>query len=148
MISYGICLSLFKQKYLLNWRIIPLQHCDGLCHTSTWINHRHTCVPSFLNPLPTSLPAPGGHRGLALGALGHTSNSHWLSVLHMVTYMFQCYSLESSHSLPLCPKVCSLCLCLLYCPTHRIISTMARFHIYALIYNIGLSFSDLLHLVR
>ena len=30
-------------------------------------------------------------------------------------YMFQCYSLNSSHLLlpPLCPQVCSLCLCLM-----------------------------------
>ena len=147
MISYGICLSLFKQKHLSNWRIITLQHCDGLCHASTWINHRHTCVPSLLNLLPTSLSPPGCHRAPALGALRHTSNSHWLSILHVVTYTFQGYSLESSHTLPLCPKVCSLCLCLLYCPAHRIISTVSRFHLYALIYNTGLSFSDLLHLV-
>ena len=33
-------------------------------------------------------------------------NSHWLSILHTVIYMFQCYSLISSHPLlpPLCPK--------------------------------------------
>ena len=35
---------------------------------------------------------------LALGALLHTSNSHWLlSILHMVVCIFQCYSLKSSH---------------------------------------------------
>ena len=32
---------------------------------------------------PHSIP-PGFHRALALGSLHHTSNSHWLSVLHMV----------------------------------------------------------------
>ena len=147
MISYDICLSLFKQKYLFNWRIITSQYCDGLCHTSTWINHRHTCVPSLPNPLPISLCLQVVTERQLWGALHHTSNSHWLSVLYMVMYVFQGYSLESSHTLPLCPKVCSLCLCLLYCPAHRIISTVSRFHIHALIYNIGLSFSDLLHLV-
>ena len=49
-----------------------------------------------------------------LSALLHASNFHWLSVLHMVIYMFQCYSLKSSHPrlLPHSPKVCSLHLCL------------------------------------
>ena len=39
-------------------------------------------------------------------------------MLHMALYMFQCYSLKSSHLLPLqlCPKICSLCLHLHCCP--------------------------------
>ena len=41
------------------------------------------------------------HRALALGSLCHTANSHWLSILHLVMYMFQYYSLKSSHHLPL-----------------------------------------------
>ena len=119
-----------------NWRIITLQYCDGshhhscvMVHRSAWISLRYTCVPSILN-LPSHLPPqpipPGCQRALALGALYHTSNSHWLSVLHMVIYMFQCYSLKSSYPLllPLSPKFCSLCLCLLCCPACRIISTI------------------------
>ena len=67
--------------YLFNWRIITLQYYDGL--------------------------PPGCHRALALDSVSHTSNPHWLSVLHTVTCMFQSYSLQSSHSplLPLCAKV-------------------------------------------
>ena len=42
-----------------NWRIIALQHHLGLCHTSTWISHRYTHVPSLPNPpLPISHPVP------------------------------------------------------------------------------------------
>ena len=42
----------------------------------------------------------------------------------MVTYRFQWYSLHSSHTLfpALCPKLCSLCPCLLCCLTSRLIS--------------------------
>ena len=29
-----------------NWSIIALQNCIGFCQASTWISHRHTCVPS------------------------------------------------------------------------------------------------------
>ena len=31
------------------------QYCDGFCCTSTWVGHRHTYVPSLLNP-PLSPP--------------------------------------------------------------------------------------------
>ena len=76
-----------------------------------------------LPPHPTPL---GCHRVPALCSLHHTANSHWLSTLHMVMYMFQRCSLKSSHPLllPLSPKVCSLRLCLLCCPARRIISTI------------------------
>ena len=92
-----------------NWRISTLQYCDGFCHTATWISHRHIYVLSLLNPhsyFPPQLIPSGCHRALALRAMHHTSNSHWLSILHMVMYMFQCYSLKSSHPLllPLSPK--------------------------------------------
>ena len=54
-----------------------------------------------LYPNSTSLPTLflQAVRAQALGDLIYTSNSHWLSVLHMAGYMFQCYSLKSSHSL-------------------------------------------------
>ena len=44
---------------------------------------------------PHPIP-PGCPRALTLGTLNHTSDSHWLSVLHMVIYVFQCYY---SHSI-------------------------------------------------
>ena len=130
-------MSYFRRQFLnlFNWRIITLQHCDGFCYTSTWINHRHTCVPpSILKPLPRLCPLipPGCHRAPALGALCHTSNSHWLSTLHMVMYIFKCYSLKSSHPLvlPLSPKGCSLLLCLLCYPARRIVGTIFLDSIY------------------
>ena len=43
-------------KKLFNWRIIALPHCDGFCHTSVSIGHRHTRVPRILSPPPTCLP--------------------------------------------------------------------------------------------
>ena len=75
----------------------------------------HMC-PLYLEP-PSHLPAhpipPGCQRALALGALTGTSHLHWLSVLHMVTWMFQWRSLKSCYPLlPLSPKVCPLLLCL------------------------------------
>ena len=40
--------------YFLNWKIIALQYWFHFCHTSTWISHRSTYVPSLLNLPPTS----------------------------------------------------------------------------------------------
>ena len=42
--------------------------------------------PSHLPPHPIPL---GCHRAVALGFLYHTSNTHWLSILYIVVYMFQ-----------------------------------------------------------
>ena len=67
----------------------------------------HPEPSSHLPPHPIPLSCP---REPALGALLHASNLHWSSILHMVIYMFQCYSLISSNPrlLPHTPKVCSL----------------------------------------
>ena len=102
--------------------------------TKAMQQQQHTYVPSLLYPLLPLSPSHllGCHTALALGSLRSTSNSHWLHILHMVMCVFQCYSLKSSHPLlpPLCPKVCSLCLCLLCCPAHRTVSTIFLDSIY------------------
>jgi len=113
---------------LFYWRIITLQYCDGFCHTSTWISCAFHVSPNPETPshLPPHLIPLGCPRALALGALLHASNLHWSSVLHIVIYIFQCYSLKSNHSLllPQSPKVCSLHLCLFCCFACRIIITI------------------------
>ena len=79
----------------------------------------HMPSPSWASlPLPTQPTLLGCHSAPVLSSLCHIANSPWLSILHMVMYMFQCCSLNSSHPVlhPLCPQVCSLCLCLHYCP--------------------------------
>ena len=55
--------------------------------------------PSILNPshLPPHPIPLDSYRAPVLGALHHTSNLHWLPILHMVMYVFQCYSLKLSH---------------------------------------------------
>ena len=49
---------IFKILFIFNWRIIALQYHVGFCHTTTWISHRYTYVPSLLSLPPTSLPIP------------------------------------------------------------------------------------------
>ena len=104
-----------------NWRLIALQYCGGFCHILTWISHGWTCVPSSWTPshLPPHPMPLGCPRALALSALLHALNLHWSFILHMIIYMFQCYSLKSSnpHLLSHSPKVRSLPLCLFCCFT-------------------------------
>ena len=76
----------------------------------------------------------GCPRAPALGALLHALNLHWSSILHMVIYIFQCYSLILSHPrlLPHSPKVCSLHLCLFCYLAYRVIITIFLNSIYIL----------------
>ena len=88
----------FKLTYF-NWRLITLQYCSVFCHTMTWISHACTYV---LRPeLPSSLPQhpiPQGHPSAPdLKALSCASKMDWRSISYMIIYMFQCYSLKSSH---------------------------------------------------
>ena len=128
-----------------NWRPITLKYCGGFCHTLTRISHGYTCVPHpepLLPPPSPSHPIPLGHPSApALSALFHALNLDWWCISHMVIYMFQCYSLKSSHPhlLPQSPEVCSLYLCLFCCLSYRVIITMR--------YCIGIFLSDLLHSV-
>ena len=100
----------------------------------TWIHHRCTCVPhpeppSHLPPHPIPQGCPSA---LALSALFHASTLDWSSISHMVIYIFQCYSLQSSHPrlLPQSPKVCSLHLGLFCCLAYRVIITIFLNSIY------------------
>ena len=103
------------------WRTVALQYCVCLCHTSTWISHRYTYVPSLLNtPPPISHPIPPFWLVTAPGwaPCCHAENSRSLSILRKVMYVFPRYSPNLSHSPlpPLRPQVCFLCLHFRCCP--------------------------------
>ena len=124
---FGVCLY-------FNWRLITLQYCGGFFHTLTWISHGCTCVP---HPEPLSRlfphPIPQGHPSApAPSTLSHALNLDWRSISCMIIYMFQCYSLKSSHPhlLPQSPKDCSLHLCLFCCLAYRVIITVFLNSIY------------------
>ena len=82
----------------------------------------------IVNPSSHLPPHPilGHPSAPALSTLSHASNLDWWSISHMVIYMFQCYSLRSSHPylLPQSPKDCSVHLCLFCCLTYRVIVTV------------------------
>ena len=62
--------------------------------------------------------------------------------MHGNIYMFQCYSLNSSHPLltPLCPQICPFCLHLYSCPANGFISMIFLDSIYTCQYMIFFSF--------
>ena len=149
-----------RWKELVNLFLIGgwLQCYVVFCHTSTWISHRYTYVPSLLSLLPTSHLPPhitplGCHRALGWAPCiiqqippAYVFLHQWAQScltlcdpmdcstpgFHMVMYMFPCYSLHSSHPLlpPLGPQVCSLCLHLHCCPANKLISTIFLDSIY------------------
>ena len=113
-----------------NWRLITLQYCGSFCHIFTWISHGCTCVPH---------PTLQGHPSAsALSTLSHSSNLDWQSVSHMIIYMFQCYSLSSSHPhlLPQSPKDCSIHLYLFCSLAYRVIITIFLNSIYMHLYTV------------
>ena len=127
-IKLGLFIYFFNINFYFNWRLITLQYCCGFWHTLTWISHGCTCVPH--PELPSHLPPhpiPQGHPSApALSTLSHASNLDMWSVSHMIIYMFQCYSLKSSHTHLLLhsTKVFSLHLCLFCCLAYRVIVTI------------------------
>ena len=97
--TYTRCLELFLFKFIFNWRITALQYCVGFCYIAIRISHKYTYVLSFLNLHHTSYPVS------PLEVV--TEHQIWASyvtqqistgflVLHMVMYIFQCYSVSSS----------------------------------------------------
>ena len=122
------------------------------CHTLTWIHHGCTWVPKHEPPSPwwgagiISLDHP---RAPAPSILYPASNIDWRFVSYMLVYMFQCHSPKSSRPLPLpqSPKVCSTHLCLFCFSLQGHHYHLSKFHIYVLVYCIGVFLSGLLHSV-
>ena len=100
------------------------------------------CIHTF--PILTPIhfpprPTPQGHPSApVLIILYHASNLDWRFLSHMIIYMFQCYSLRSSQARPLpqSPIDCSIHLCLLCCPTYRVIVTIFLNSLYMCEYTI------------
>ena len=122
------------------------------CHISKWINHRLTCVPHpelFSLPPPHTIPL-GRPIAPAPSIQYRASNLDWRLVSYMILYIFQCHSPQSSHPLPLpqSPKDYSIHQCLFCCLGYRVYCYhLSKFHIYALVYCIGVFLSGLLHYV-
>ena len=129
-----------------------LQHCIGFAihwHESSMGVHVFPILnpPSHFPPHPIPLGHPSAP---APSILYHVSNLDWRFVSHMIIYMFQCHSPISfcPHPLPQSPKDCSIHLCLfLLSHLQGYHYHLSKFHIYELVYCIGVFLSGLLHSV-
>ena len=89
--------------------------------------------PSFWVSPPPSTPSHTSRlsQSTGLSSLCYTANSHWLSILHMVTHVSVLLSqFVPPSASPAVSEVCSLCLCLYSCPANRFISIIFLDSIY------------------
>ena len=92
--------------FLVDWSL--LYNIGLICHTSTRMNHRCTCVPSSGISLPHPMH-PHLSRLLqcpSLSSLSPNSKFPLVVYLQMLVYMPPCCSLHSCHPLPLVPHPC------------------------------------------
>ena len=129
----------FKKNYLclhwvffLNWRIIALQCCVGFCLKQ--FESAVLCIcPLPLEP-PSLFPShpSTSSQSARLGFLFYMATSYQLSILHMVVYICQSHSPNSSH-LPFSTeskRPFSTASCL-PCPASRFICTIFLDSIYS-----------------
>ena len=91
----------FFLLFMFNWRITALQYCVGFCHTSAWLSHKYTYVPSLLNLPPASHPFPP----LEVVIEPWLDFPESYSKFPLAIYMFPCYYLHLSPSLSPLPHV-------------------------------------------
>ena len=91
----------------------------GLAHGLPWLQtpewfssgpqESHLCWRNIWQSICFRSTIP---RAVDLSSLYHTANSHWLSILHMLIYIFQCYSFNLSFCFfPHCAHKSVLCVC-------------------------------------
>ena len=157
--------------YVLKNELISLFYFTTLywfCHTLTWWDRAcsgwHGCrpyidlIPSWVymcshSDPPSHLPPhpfPLGHPSApASSILYHASNLDWWLISHMIIYMFQCHSpiYSHPHRLPQSPQDFNTSVSLLLSCIQGYHYHLCKFHIYALVYCIGVFLSGLLHSV-
>ena len=137
---------------IFNWRLMTSQYCSGFAiHWHESATGVYMCSPSWLS-LPPPSPSHPSASSQCSGPEHPVSciEPGLATVSHMIIYMFQCYSLRSCHPrlLPQSPKDCSIHLCL-FCHLSKegYCYHLSKFHMYALVYCIGVFLSGLLHSV-
>ena len=87
-VDFCCCCCSHFNLFIFSWKIIALPYCVGFRHTSTWISHRYTYVPSLLNLPPTSHPC---HPSRLSQSPGLTSLSHRANSTGYFTYGIICF---------------------------------------------------------
>jgi len=149
---YSLNFNLFLYKFIyFNWRLINFTILYWFCHTSVWICHRCTWVPhpeppSHLppHPIPLGYPSPP-----APSTLYHASNLDWLFVSHMIIYVSMPFFqiTPPSPALTESKRLFYASVSLLLSHIQGYHYHLPKFHIYMLIYCIGVFLSGLLHSV-
>ena len=100
-----------------NWSIIALQHCVNFCCKTKWIIYMYTHILSLLN-FPTTHPhlTPLGHYKLSSDQAKFPVLYRRFPHVYVSPILPLCLTLPS---LPLCPRVHSLCLNLYSCPANK-----------------------------
>ena len=121
------------------------------CHTSTWISHGCTRVPHPEHPsLFPPYPIPQGYPSApALSTLSHVSNLGWQYFTYDNIHVSMLFS-QIIAPLP-SPTESKILFCtsvsLLLSRIQGYHFHLSKFHIYALVYCIGVFLSDLLHCI-
>ena len=137
--------------FLILFYFLALQYCIGF---GRYQNESTTGIHVFpiLNPPLSSLPIPSlwvipVHQPQASSIVHQTWAGDFVS--YMILYMFQCQSPKSSH--PPSPteskRLFYTSVSLLLSRTQGYCYHLSKFHIYALVYCIGVFLSGLLHSV-
>ena len=141
----------FSFLVYFNWRLITLQYCSGFCHAFTWISHVYMCPPSW-TPFPPPSPSHPS------GSSQCTSPKHPVSCIEPgLAIHFTCdnlhVSVPFSHIIPPSPSPTESKR-LFYTSVSLLLSHiqgyhyhLSKFHIYAVVYCIGVFLSGLLHSV-
>ena len=80
-------LSKSRTFFFFNWRIIALQCCGSLCHTSTRIHYNYIYSFPLQPPFPTPSCPSRSSQSTKLGSLCYTAASRQLGILHDSVYM-------------------------------------------------------------
>ena len=127
--------DLFFCLFVLLYNIVVV-----LPHISMNPPWEYMCSPSW-TPLPPSSPYHPSGSSQCTSPKDPVSNLDWWFISYMILYMFQCY-FKSSHPCPLpqSPKDCSIHLPLLISCIQGYCYHLSKFHIYELVYRIGIFF--------
>ena len=118
------------------------------CHTSTWIRHRCTRVPNPETPShhpPHTIPL--GHPSAPAPSLLYSaSNLDWRFISYMILYMLQCHSPKSPTPPTESKRLFCTSVSLLMYHIQVYHYHLSKFHIYALVYCIGVFLSGICHI--